>query len=195
LVDGHFRLLSCDSNKPPMSERPNDIIIALSSGQMQLKIRFKELRRALFSPLISSWPTLVLMRVVAHADGGWATLAVTAFGFAAAIVGFGARSFSAKGAARLAFKFVGAAAVIPALYTGMATGNPQAAFVVGGMMVAVGMLAARHVAGAALDEFERETLQAIRRGDLKVIRLYFCRADAPRIRIVDPPVRLPRNEP
>jgi hypothetical protein len=178
-----------------MSEPTSDLIIALSSGQMALKIRYKELRRALFSPLLSSWPTFVLMREVAHANGGWATLAVTTVGFAAAIVGFGARSFGAKRADRFAFKFVVAAAVIAALFTAATTGNPEAALVVGGMMVAVGILAARYVASVALHEFERETLQAIRRGDLKITRIYFGERVAPRIRIVDPPLRWPVNEP
>jgi hypothetical protein len=62
------------------------------------------------------------------------------------------------------------------------------------MMVAVGMLAARYVASSDLNEFERETLQAIRRGDLKITRMYFGESEVPRIRIIDPPLRWPVNE-
>ena len=188
-------MFSHNGNEPSTSEPVNDLVIALSSGQTALKIRYKELRRALFSPLITSWPTFVLMREVAHANGGWATLAVTTVGFAAAIIGFGARSFGAKRADHLAFKFVVVAAVIAALFTGTTSGNPEAALVVGGMMVAVGILAAKFVASIALHKFERETLQAIRRGDLKVTRKYFGERDAPRIRIIDPPLRWPTSEP
>jgi hypothetical protein len=56
------------------------------------------------------------MREFAHANGGWATLAVMTGGVAAAIVGFAARSLEAEHAARVAFKFVVAVAVIAALY-------------------------------------------------------------------------------
>jgi hypothetical protein len=182
-------LFSQPANEQSMSGTIGDSYITLTSGQVELKIRYKELCRALFSPLIASWPTFFLMREVARTDGGWATLAVTAVGFATAIVGFGARSFRARRADHVAFKFVATIATVTTFYSGATAGNRMGALIVGGMMVAVGMIAARFVTDNGLAEFERETLQAIRRGDLKVTREYFDKNEAPRIRIVDPLLR------